>query len=204
MELKDYVNKVEEEKKKQLPSWLKIYQNIENFNIPNEKLKLIKSFHDYIKVYNFNSYGACANDSKNQGYLMQQVKTTNNSTAGALIEIKLLCKESDGMGDYTIYYKPLEESEYQARTNRFKLEGSQEFYKLYVGISGGGFNSAYKTSNDLNFTSSLVGGHIFYSRDGKVFLTQKLVDAINRGNEATLGNFLAEEVVKIKEKKYLY
>lgn len=201
MELKDYINKVEEKKRKQLPPWVRIYQNIEIFNIPNEKLKLIKSFQDYIPCYNFNEYAAKTNDYKQPGYIMQQVKTTNNSTTGILIETKRFCTKSDGYDDYQCY-EPLEKQEYQARTNRYKLEGSQEFYKLYICAQGSTFDSKYEISNKLNFTGNLIDAHIFYSKDGNVFLTKVLADKIKQNSEEALGNFLAQEAVQVKVKSF--
>lgn len=86
--------------------------------------------------------------------------------------------------------KNMSEEELKERLSQFQLIGSQEFFALSLG----------------NLHEDWLSGYFpllyaYYSKDGHVFMSKEMATHMTRGD---LGNYLADQAIKIKQRKYPY
>ena len=91
------------------------------------------------------------------------------------------------------------EEEYKKRMNKYKKSGSQSFFALDA-------YKIFKIRNSFRIISMeeiiKKTTNIFYSMDGKAFITTQMEQELSKITDDELGRVLAEEAVDLKQKVY--
>lgn len=187
MNLDDYVKKETENRKNALPNWARAFYDIDTLNVTPQKRKLIKSFNNYIKIYDFNRVdpNVRPNYYKFPDQVMVQIKTEDNKT---MCVFNILRER----GEYSISTNVTEE-EFK-KLYKDKIVGSQEFYGL------DGYQIANITRScclDYGRVVEWKDYYIFYSKDGKAFISLELVQGLSIISEDALGQFLAQKALSL-------
>lgn len=195
MNLDDYIKKEEEQRKTAIPNWATAFYDIDILNITDSKKELLKSFRKYINNYTPTRYADYRLPSYQQldpdyfpRQIIQQIKTTDKNSMLILINTTY----HDGADTCVIT-----EEEYKKRIHKYQQIGAQSFYEL----------NAYRIFQ-INNTFLAVDDsikkydHIFFSTDGKVFVSHKLARELIKISDDSLGSYLAQEAVDLKQKVY--
>lgn len=228
MNLDDYISNREKEKNEyisevnNLRRWVVTINNIDVYGfIPKEKVSLIKEFGKHITSYQNQSVQLLDYVCDVKKYVFLQVKTTDNNSMLAIIERKQACyKNSELLDSVTIneetynrylidrtpgiseFRRELEDEEiskeeYYRRLKQFQQVGSQKFASLFLKKSN--------SSSFFHYFESEKNNYVYYSSDGNVFMVESLADYLtNHISTDDLGNYLADQAIKIKQRKYPY
>lgn len=218
--LEDYISTeekkiIEEESRKNRPIWAKFYPNIDYYQLPEDKLELIYEFINYINEYNFNT--PSSKENKYGNYFLMQAQSTDNRNIAIMIENreasfiptvyfsenrKKYIKEDDYIETPNKYIrfisgenKLISEEELDKRINKYIPSGFQDFYALdLTGLD------KYYHGDGFAVTRRY---YAYYSEDGRIFMSGDLADnIINKVTTEELGEHLAREAVKLKNKVY--
>ena len=193
MNLDDYVKKVEEAKKYERPRWALYYKDIDSYNLPKEKVDLIKEYYKYIISIPFDNIvddSSLNNGKKRNYFILQQTETQTGNRMVVLIDMV----DIDIDGRITI--KPEEKTR---RMNYFKKVGNQQFGYTSL-LSDYDISDIIKRKTTY-FNGYHFCGYIFYSLDNYVFISDELAEAIRIIDVNRIGNILAEQVYKLKEEE---
>ena len=173
MEIEDYISK--RKKFVELPTWATYYHEIEDYDISEDKLKLIKAVNRHINYYYH--YQPNFKDGRISIGPDEKIIQAANPNGGRIIAI-LKPEESyynTSLEESKI--RSLNESEFKEKVKFFQPIGSQKLYKLSI-------DHASK-----NFKSTYIGHHnIYYTEDGHVYINKEFANKLREVDIDELGN----------------